>query len=502
MGEAELRKLLADAQDALARGAKYNDINEYIRSVTGGQINGMAHLTVTIDPEAEADRRLAESVDNKSPVSDFLRTMAEGATLGFADEIVGLFGGDAEASRARMDRIRTRNPGATMAGEIAGAIAVPGLGAARAFKALRGGGGILRTGGAGAIVGTGEGAIMGAGQSEGDRLGGAARGGAAGAFTGGLLSGGGSVLSRLASPLRPNRSIANEALRDIVDATGIERRNVPARVRALPEGSVVADVSPVTQAVTPRAVRQAPGLLAAGGPARRVIERANPQAFRAVRRAVWEPLEQATEAITDKPTLNLLRSNVTIRDAARGVVNRDVDSVSKLSFRQLQTIREKLRRVRDGRSTLPDAREQAAQALGALDNALDVSVPGFREARRRYAQLLTQQRDWQRLATAVERAVPQIRLDLPSRIEGLGATARNLLVEQGRRRQQIMEMIGEVLLENPEDGAEIIERMILDGTIAQMFSVSRSAARTGATTQAGRAFGGGLLSPGSSREER
>jgi len=494
MNEAELRKLLADARDALERGASYNDINEYIRGVTDGQFAGMMSLTVAVDPEAEADRRLAESVNNKTPISDFLRAMAEGATFGTADELVGMFGGDAEASRARMDQIRADNPGAALAGEIAGAVAVPGAGAARAFRALRGAGGVARTAGAGAAVGAAEGAAMGAGTAEpGGRFSGALGGGAAGGFTGGLLSGGGGVASKLLSPLRPNQSVANQALREMVDATGIPREQIGQKVRTLPEGGVVADVDPVLERILPSVVRQGQGLRRSGGPVQRVIRRGDPATFGAARRAIFEPLEQSFANVDDPALRNLVTSDPAVVDAAKGLINRDPSKVRDLSFRQLQSIRERLQKRRNSRSITSVQREEVVQALGRLDNALDVAVPGFREARRQYAQLITQQKGYERLASAIEAAVPTFRPDLPSKIEGLGATARNLLMDQQRRRQQIAEMVGEILLEEGEEGARRIERMIRDGEIAKLFSHARSRGRTAATTQAGRA-GGGLLS--------
>ncbi len=502
MDEAQLLQLLADAQDALARGAPYNDINARIRAMTDGQFAGMMALTVAIDPQAEADRRLSESADGNTPTGDFMRMMAQGATFGFADEITGLFGGDVEESRARVERLREQNPVASGISEVAGILTAPAAISARAFQGLKGAGGILRSARAGIGTGAVEGALAGAGEGQGgivDRAGGAATGGAAGAFTGGLLSGGGAVVGRLAKPFRPNASLAREALGDIVAESRVPPGEIAGRVAAQGPGGIVADVDPSIAGRLPGITRQAPQLRRAGGPVERLGQRIDPDTFRAAKRAIFEPLEQVHTAVDDKPLIRLLRNQPTLIDATRGTA--DIEKVSSLSFRQLQDIRAKLKKGLTGRNVLPSQYQTASDALTQFDNAMDTAVPGFREARRRFAQTVSQHEDWERLFKAVDKAIPPFRPDLPNRIEGLGASVRNVLTNQERRRSQIAEIVGEVLMAEGREGAERLEQMIASGFFARAFGGVAAGARVTATTQTGRAFGGGLLS-GGTREER
>lgn len=121
---------------------------------------------------------------------------AQGATFGFADEILAgvdalqpgkTYGQSLEEVREKMNFAREANPKTALAGELVGGIAAPGVaGAATAAKAATAGGRLLRTVGAGAAVG----GLAGAGNADGDladRAKGAAVGAGAGAVTAGVL---------------------------------------------------------------------------------------------------------------------------------------------------------------------------------------------------------------------------------------------------------------------------------------------------------------------------
>lgn len=151
--------------------------------------------------------RATERASEHSPASNAARMAAQSLSFGFADDLVGLLGGDAEASRQRVADLRTAAPGASFASELAGAAATAPFGGllARGAGQVAGrvGGqtgrailrGSLPAAATGRVVGGAvEGAVEGAGEAEpGERGAGGLFGGILGGATGGLLSGGVSV---------------------------------------------------------------------------------------------------------------------------------------------------------------------------------------------------------------------------------------------------------------------------------------------------------------------
>lgn len=137
---------------------------------------------------------------------DAVRAAANAVTFGMADRLAGYMGGqgtDAEVKRS--EAARERSPYASIAGDVGGALAVPGFGA-EALAARYGGGALARAGAYGA-TGVATGAAQGAGNTyTGDlpdyvrnaMLGGAL-GGAFGAG-GGAIFGRGPARSRAATP--------------------------------------------------------------------------------------------------------------------------------------------------------------------------------------------------------------------------------------------------------------------------------------------------------------
>lgn len=135
---------LADAETALQELGVSLDV--LAARGTDQQRSRLAALR-TADPESEEAQEDAATirVGSRSEFDNFLRTVAQGATFGFADELAslrlelqrdpetGLLQGPRivsdpealEASRQRIEDLRRTNPGATLAGEAAGGLLTP-----------------------------------------------------------------------------------------------------------------------------------------------------------------------------------------------------------------------------------------------------------------------------------------------------------------------------------------------------------------------------------------
>jgi hypothetical protein len=142
------------------------------------------------------------------------RSAAQGATFNFADEIEAgaralldaaqgdatfgeRYGHHVENIRRGIERFREEHPGKALAAEVAGAVAVPGLGAAKAAQtAATAGGRVAR----GLAAGSGAGGLAGAGAAEGDlaeRGAGAVRGAVAGGSIGAAVPAAGAGAAKL-----------------------------------------------------------------------------------------------------------------------------------------------------------------------------------------------------------------------------------------------------------------------------------------------------------------
>ena len=178
----DIKEILFFINDALANGATSQEVDAFIAGLPA---------------EQQEEVRLAQV--NEIPggaVGDFGRMALQGATFGFADEIIGMFAGDEarERSRQNLSVRRSNNPGTSLMSEIAGGAAVPiGVGGA----AVRGGQSTRGLAATGAGLGALEGALFGAGESvEGERAQGAAIGAGVGAVTGGVAAPAGGAAAR------------------------------------------------------------------------------------------------------------------------------------------------------------------------------------------------------------------------------------------------------------------------------------------------------------------
>jgi len=148
-------------------------------------------------------------------VDDAVRATANAVTFGMADRLAGLTGGGTDAQVKLSEDARKRSPYASIGGDIAGAVALPGAGGARLATNL-GGKALGRAFGYGA-EGAGIGALQGAGNTYSgkaqDYVDNAVKGGVMGGIFGGL---GGAAFGP-----RPMVSSAKTSLDDVADAKDI-----------------------------------------------------------------------------------------------------------------------------------------------------------------------------------------------------------------------------------------------------------------------------------------
>ncbi len=276
---------------------------------------------------SEAGLRVAGDRDTRGQqfrggASDFARMLAQGATFGFADELVGLAGGDVEASRQRVEDLRTAQPGASLASEVAGGFLLPGVGGARAAQA---GGRTARAAGRGALatgaLGAAGGGLFGLGEAEGTLLERAEEaktpavvGGLLGAATGGAGGAAGSVLRR----------------------------------RAESRGAQVAEALSRTSGVSADITGARASTRAAQG---------------AIQQRLYRPLEEAFPSVSDPNVNNFIRE-LSDQPGTRALVRklglspaRGVPGPARTpSFQDLQALRQQLRkRAFDSRGGVKDA---------------------------------------------------------------------------------------------------------------------------------------------------
>jgi hypothetical protein len=398
----EYQKLMRAARRMLQAGHSREAVDSEIARYTANlprQMNSYMDLfnfiNEGINPIDEAEVKFAET----SPVSDFARSFAQGASFGFADELAGVgaalvpggrgFDEAVEASRARIENLREVAPGATLLSEIAGGVGVPvggGIGIARGLIG-RGVPHVL----AGAAGGTGAGllagGLVGAGEAEGgplERLPEAGIGAGIGAVAGGLLGGATSAaapvvgraarwLGRELTPtVRPGMAVAKEAAR----AEAVASRELAGQSR--------------------RGQRIAVGLAETSGaqkPTVRAAVEAEEAGIREVREQMYRPLEEQFGKM-DMPEVQEVLAHPDIRPTVARVVP-DIDSRPP-SFKELQEVRQRLLkqieaaqpvtdragvRINPGR---PAQLERYTSARARLTDAMEEVVPGYREANAAY----------------------------------------------------------------------------------------------------------------------
>lgn len=240
----DARRRAADLWDQyVAAGMSPEEATRRVIEETGVQPS--AATEVAAEGAADAAREGAG-------LSGALRTAAQGATLGFADELEGLARGAAallpggqspaeayragvEAARADIERFREEHPVASLALEAGGGLALGGAGALRSGGAAAARSLLRRAVAAPIGRGAVEGAVAGAGAAEGgvgERVLGAAGGAALGAATGGLVQGAGA--------LRGARGRAQSRLIRALEREGIE--DPVAAVRSLAPGQTLMDI--------------------------------------------------------------------------------------------------------------------------------------------------------------------------------------------------------------------------------------------------------------------
>lgn len=434
MNPEDLLNLLRQANTAVREGADPEAVSRRIADMTGGQISSLSALgeAVRSNPihesgDAAAQRRLTER--GGSALGDFARMAAQGASFGFADEIVGAVQGpEAMAeSRQRVDDLRQLSPAASTMSEIAGGVGVPFLTGARVARGLtRPGAGILgraAAGAAGGAVGGGAGgALVGAGEAEGSaaqRLPSALRGGAIGAAAGGALGAAlpiaGAGLAQtgrfgreVLQPERAGRSEARRRLRQVFEEAGIDADDVLRRMDELGPDAVIADLDPRLAREARNAVNQAASLERVDGPVDKLAQRTAERGERlardmrktagisesmeagqkAARRAVQEVREQhylpLEEAFPQVPGENVQAAlqRPRIREVARRTAKEVADGERPPSFTELQDIMMDLRDdVTAARAAgRPNASRRAAQAHDEIVSAMEADIPGFAEA--------------------------------------------------------------------------------------------------------------------------
>lgn len=180
------RQVLRSARSALDSDVSEDEVNARLREATSGDFETVRDLENQL---SGASARYSEH----TPIANYLRSMAQGATFGFADELAGVgaalvpggrgYSEAVEGSRQRIEDLRAVAPTATLLGELAGGVIVP---AAVGSRVLHGAGSYVRAAGASGLTGLIEGAIYGAGEAEGGASG-RAKGAAIGAGMGGVL---------------------------------------------------------------------------------------------------------------------------------------------------------------------------------------------------------------------------------------------------------------------------------------------------------------------------
>ncbi len=282
-----LQDLLQRARQALANGAAFADVDAMVREDSG--FDDFSALLRS--PEARGLQDVEAEESDGIGVRDVVRSVAQGALFGFADEIAGVgaaivpggrgFSEAVEESRIREEAFKRQHPTAAAALEIGGALASSFIPAGAAINVARGaraaggagrvaartlGGTAARAAGLGAAetvldeLGRGEGGL-------GERLEGTGQAGLIGASIGGAFPVVGraarSVTRRVGDIVRPERAIArraDEALAGAVapEGTAAARRTLREIEEVRPGQATLADVSPQAQSQLDVAVSASP----------------------------------------------------------------------------------------------------------------------------------------------------------------------------------------------------------------------------------------------------
>lgn len=351
----DLLHILHGASNSLQRGTPPETVDLNIRRMTG--LAGMTELKLAVSAQGQSGqaeaRDLAEVAD-RGPLVNTAGGVVHGASFGLVDELLNSLGMNqaGAAMKSGIEQNRQYAPGASMASEMGGALAGPGVAMLAPLKA---GSTAARVGLMGA-TGAAEGALFGFGEAEGPMseraraaVGPAVLGGAAA----GTLGVGGEVLRRVGPPIK--RMFGQRAPR--VAGEMMER----------------ADLGPGINPVKADIDRQ----------------------LTEVQETYFKPLDAQFEEVTDLPIMEFFRrmaEDPTTRGQMRSVLPSEIvetfragldDAASapipKFSFSNVQALRTRLRGDRAGRF---DA--EASELSGLMDEAFGEN---FRVGNREYARV-------------------------------------------------------------------------------------------------------------------
>lgn len=430
-----------EAPQYAPNGVPMNDAakREIIAKARGG--------TLTVSPEnagnAARVTSLGETRMNQGPVAAFMGNLAPGLTFGFADEIgagiSAMTGGDYNQTLENLRAVEANqmadNPKSAIAGQIAGAVAVPVAAAPRGASMLRASAQNALTGmGLAGLYGfgTGEGGFVNRAQNALDAAPlGFALGGAsplvASALTG-VVGGGVNALRGVVDRVRgtANQTEANRAVARIIDKSGRSPDDIAASVRqAAAEGQSEFRLMDATGQAGQRAassvvrrgddgaeglanfLRQrqvdqstrVPGFVEDAFGAKKTAaqtETAMNAARKEANRINYAAAEEGAGPVNLSGAVDtiddLLRRNPIVGEAAFGrseIGNRLAtlrgqlasDKGMRTDFRAVLEIKEDLGRVIGGiKRTGGEVPPQLASVYGELDNALEAASPAYRAA--------------------------------------------------------------------------------------------------------------------------
>lgn len=421
------------ANQARVQGVPRSSIDQAVQDRTG-----LPNYDALV--EAVRNTRYAPDDAGEFTAGDIGRSVAQGATFNFGDELYGAakalltdesYSSARDRFRELDDRFRRNHPGIAFTSELLGGVAVPGLGAA---GVLGKGASSLTLGqklAAAGIGGLGAGALAGAGSARTmqDVPKSAAIGGAAGALGGlgvaGVTSALGAIpalANRMQGVFAPQAAGAKGAQRQVAEAArrgGVTPEGVIAGVEAMeqvrPGQSMPADVHPQFRRLLRKEVNEASGPAAdeavlgartrragagerlaedvrgLGGFGDRTAEEgleAAEERLAARGRELFGPLED--EVLQADRRLKDLLADPDVQPIWARVRPRGQKSPQR--FGSIQALRGRLKDARN-KALISGETEYAAaikDRMADLDEILDDIVPGFRGARAGYARTAQQ----------------------------------------------------------------------------------------------------------------
>jgi hypothetical protein len=339
----------------------------------------------------------------------------------------------------------------------------------------------------------------------------ALKGFAIGAPFGMALGVAGPVLRGVGRLLRSDDQLARLVAQEAVEQTAKTPAQLfdAVRRRATQPGGTVSTLADASPELAVQATRFASGgtgkLRRLDGPLEALRGRVAGSEIENAKRAIYAPFDNLSfdephliKALTKAKKVDGKTVNSAMLDATREVVKGPLDKVDELNFKQLQSIRNRLKAQFDrasGGGFIEDA-SNIKEAQFHLDEIMENMIPGYQSANSTFIELLSRQKGAEELIRAIDKALPTITPEVPS-FGGLFASTYKTVGRPGKRRQMIVEMVGEALLADGEEGIARLQRLLRQGKIAQLFSGLDKARHVG--SKALRAQPGGLINPESDR---